>query len=76
MELKLAQELASVNQDPILLVSLDLGKAYDNLDRGRLLQTLEGGALQQPTESSEEMEDGRKGDGGDGGINKSTSYDI
>ena len=27
MELKLAQELASVNQDPLLLVFLDLNKA-------------------------------------------------
>ena len=32
LELKLAQELASVDQDPLLLVLLDLRKAYDNLD--------------------------------------------
>ena len=40
MELKLAQELASVDQDPLLLVLLDLRKAYGNLYRGGLLQTL------------------------------------
>ena len=40
MELKLVQELASVNHDPIFLVFLDLQKAYDNLNRGRLIQTL------------------------------------
>ena len=42
MELKLAQKLASVDQDLIFLVFLDLSKAYDNLEWGRLLQTLEG----------------------------------
>ena len=42
MELKLLQELTSVYQDPIFLVFLGLRKAYDNLDRGRLLQVLEG----------------------------------
>ena len=42
MELKIAQELASVYQDLILLVFLGLRKAYDNLDHGRLLKTLEG----------------------------------
>ena len=42
MELKIMQELACVDQDPIFLVFLDLRKAYDNLDRGRLLNTLEG----------------------------------
>ena len=39
MELNIAQDLASVDQDPIFLVFLDLRKAYDNLDRGRLLQS-------------------------------------
>ena len=39
MELKLAQEFASVYQDSLLLVFLDLGKTNDNLDRGILLQT-------------------------------------
>ena len=33
MELKLTQELGSVDQDPLLLVLLDIRKAYDNLDR-------------------------------------------
>ena len=42
MELNLTQELASVEQNPLLLVFLDLIKAYDNLDCGRLLKTLEG----------------------------------
>ena len=42
MELKLAQELASVDQDKIFLVFLDLRKACGNLDRGRLLKTIEG----------------------------------
>ena len=42
MDLKLAQELASVDQHPLFLVLIDLIKTYDNLDWGRLLQTLEG----------------------------------
>ena len=42
MYLKLAQEMASVDQDPLLLVSMDLIKSYKNLDRGQLLKTLEG----------------------------------
>ena len=42
MELKLAQDLESMDQDPLLLVFLYLGKAYNNLDQGKLLQTLEG----------------------------------
>ena len=41
LELNLAQDLASVYQDPLLLVFLDLRKAYDNLDRDLLLKTLE-----------------------------------
>ena len=41
MELKLAQYLSNVEQDPLFLVFLELMKAHDNLDRGRLLQTLE-----------------------------------
>ena len=42
MELKLAQDLASVVQDTQLLVLFDLSKAYNNLYWGRLLQTLAG----------------------------------
>ena len=42
MELKLAQGLSSVDQEPLLLVLLDLIKAYNNLYCGRLLKTLEG----------------------------------
>ena len=42
MEHKLVQELASVDQDPLFSVLLDLRKAYNNLDQGRLLQNLEG----------------------------------
>ena len=41
MEFKLLQELASVDQDPLLLVFLELRKSYDNLERWRLIQTLE-----------------------------------
>ena len=33
MELKLAQELASIYQDPLFLVFMDLRKAYDTVDR-------------------------------------------
>ena len=42
MEFKLDQEFESVDQDPLLLVLLDLRKVYINLDWGRLLQTIEG----------------------------------
>ena len=42
MELKLAQDLASVYQGPLFLVFLYLWKAYGKLEQGRLLQTLEG----------------------------------
>ena len=41
MELSTAQDLDSIYQDPLFLVFLDLRKAYDTLDSGRLLQTLE-----------------------------------
>ena len=37
MELKLAQELASVDHDPIVMVFLYLRKAYNTVDRGRLI---------------------------------------
>ena len=42
MELRLVQELESVDQDQLLLVFLDLRKAYSKLYRGRLPNTLEG----------------------------------
>ena len=42
MELKLAQELASVDQDLLFLLFLYIRKAYYNLDWGKLIQTLEG----------------------------------
>ena len=42
LELKLSQELASVNQGPLFLVFMDFPKAYDTMDRGRLLTNLEG----------------------------------
>ena len=33
MELNLTQDLASIDQDPLFLVFLDLRKAYDTVDR-------------------------------------------
>ena len=42
MELKIAQELVTVDHEPLLLVFLDLWKDYDMVDRDRLIQTLEG----------------------------------
>ena len=42
MELKMTQEIESINRESSLLVFLDLRKAYNTLDRGPLLQTLEG----------------------------------
>ena len=42
MELKLAHELTSIDQDPLFLFFVDLRKAYDTVDRDRLLITLEG----------------------------------
>ena len=40
--LKLAQNLTSVDQDPMFLFFLDLKKAYNTVDFGRLLTTLDG----------------------------------
>ena len=42
MELKLAQELDSIYQDPLLLVFLDLRKAYNTVDQDRRIIALEG----------------------------------
>ena len=42
MELKLAYELASVEQYHLFLVLLDLSKSYKNMDRGQILKTLVG----------------------------------
>ena len=42
MELNLVQELAIVDHGPLLLVFFDLRKAYDTVNRDRLIQTLEG----------------------------------
>ena len=42
MELNLAQELESIDQDPLFLVFLGLSNAYDNVEQDRLLITLEG----------------------------------
>ena len=42
MELKLAQELVSIDQEPLCLVLMDLRKSYDTVDWDRLLTTLEG----------------------------------
>ena len=42
MKLNIAQELASVDHDPLLQVFLYLRKAYNTVDRKRLIQILEG----------------------------------
>ena len=42
MGLNLSQELASIDQDPLFLVLLDLRKVYGTVDRECLLITLEG----------------------------------
>ena len=42
IDLKLAQELTSVDHYPLFLVLLELRKAYDTVDRDHLIQTLEG----------------------------------
>jgi len=41
IEAKLMQQLAAMDQVPLFEVFLDLKKAYDTLDRGRMLQILE-----------------------------------
>ena len=41
MDIKLAQDLARIYQEPIFLVFLDLPKDYDNLDGGCIIQILE-----------------------------------
>ena len=41
MELKMVQDMYSIYQNHFLLLFLDISKAYDMLDRGRFLQTLE-----------------------------------
>jgi hypothetical protein len=42
MEVKLQQQLAWVEQEPLFQIYLDLRKAYDALDRGRCLEILAG----------------------------------
>ena len=42
MELKIAQDLSNIYQDPLLLVFLDLSKAYYIVDQEFLLMTMEG----------------------------------
>ena len=41
-ELKLSQDMVSVEHNPLLLVLLELRKAYENLGCGQILKTLEG----------------------------------
>ena len=41
VDLNLAQELARIYHDPLFLVFLHLRKAYDIIDRDRLIHTLE-----------------------------------
>ena len=45
VELKLTQEIVNIYQDPLFLVLLELRKAYDTVDRYRLLITLDGYGL-------------------------------
>ena len=40
MEVKLYQEFASIYHNPLLLIFLYLSKAYNTMDRVRLVQTL------------------------------------
>ena len=40
MEIKIAQDLASINQDSLFLVFLDICKAYETLERSQLIQEL------------------------------------
>ena len=42
MELKIAQELTRMDHKILFLIFLELSKAYNNVDRGRLIWTLEG----------------------------------
>ena len=42
LELTIYQELSIIDQEPLLLMFLDLIKAYDTLDQGRLFTTLKG----------------------------------
>ena len=42
MKLKRAQNISSIDQDPLFLVFLDLRKAYDTVDQERLLIILKG----------------------------------
>ena len=42
MELNLSQEISRVDHNSLFLVFLDLGKAYDTVDRGRLIWDLGG----------------------------------
>ena len=42
MELDLAQDISSIYQDPLSRVFMDLWKAYNTVERDRLLTTLEG----------------------------------
>ena len=41
LELKVSQDLTSINQYPLFLMFLELCKAYDTLEWGHLLKTLE-----------------------------------
>ena len=42
LELKIAQEISIIDQEPLLLLFLDLSKAYNTMNRDRLLATMEG----------------------------------
>ena len=41
MEIKLAQQLAYIEQEALYMVFIDLRKAYDTMDNGRCLKILE-----------------------------------
>ena len=42
LELKLTQDMSSIDQDPLLRMLLDLQKLYDTLDRGHFLKAMDG----------------------------------
>ena len=50
LEAKLVQQLASIAQNQLLQVFLDVRKAYDSLDRGWCMEIMQGCGMGQSTE--------------------------